>query len=161
MAFQTNQVVNFHYTLKNEDGTTLESTVNSEPMGFLAGQGQILPKLEQALGEMKLNEKRTITLAPADAYGEFRPDAIQTAQRSNFPPDTKLESGMQFWASMEDGQQMPFVIKEVKGDEVTIDFNHPLAGMTLTFDVEFMGTREATEEEIAHGHIHGPGGHHH
>jgi FKBP-type peptidyl-prolyl cis-trans isomerase SlyD len=161
MPFKNDQAVSFHYTLTNQDGQLVESSRDNVPLSFLAGRAQILPKLEEELSQMEINEKRTVTLPPADAYGEFRDDAIQHASRDDFPPDTELEIGMQFWASMEDGQQVPFVIKEIGENDVTIDFNHPLAGQTLTFEMELMEIRPATEEELAHGHIHGEGGHQH
>lgn len=161
MSFKKDQVVSFHYTVTNEHGTVVDDSRGNEPLAILAGRGQILPKLEEALNEMELNEKRNITLAAADAYGEFSEDAIQKASRSNFPEGTQLETGMEFMAAMEDGHQMPFVISKIEGDEVTVDFNHPLAGQALTFDVELMEIRDASAEELEHGHVHGAGGHHH
>ena len=161
MSFQKDQVVSFHYTVKNQDGIVVESSRGESPLAFISGQGQILPKLEEALSEMEINESRQVTLPPEDAYGEFRPDAVQVTNRSNFPSDTELQPGMQFWAGTDDGHQMPFTVKEVGEEKVTIDFNHPLAGQTLTFDIELIEVRPATPEELAHGHVHGPGGHHH
>jgi len=161
MTFKNDQVVIFHYTVKNQDDVIVESSRDGEPLSFISGRNQILPKLEETLGEMQLNEKRIVTLAPKDAYGEFREDANQITNRSNFPSDSELEEGMQFWASTDDGHQMPFTIKEVGEEKVTIDFNHPLAGQTLTFDLELIEVRSATPEELAHGHVHGPGGHLH
>jgi FKBP-type peptidyl-prolyl cis-trans isomerase SlyD len=111
--------------------------------------------------DLALNEKKTVELAAKDAYGEFNKDAIQVASRENFPKEAKLEIGMEYMASMENGQHMPFVISKIDGDEITVDFNHPLAGQDLTFEVEITEIREATAEELEHGHVHGPGGHHH
>ena len=161
MSFEKNQVVTFHYSVTNENKEVVDSSFSAEPLAFLAGQNQVLPKVEETLNGMLLNTKKTVTLSPQEAYGEYNEEHIQQASRGNFPADTKLEIGMQFMADMEDGGHMPFIIKAIEGDQVTIDFNHPLAGQTLTFDLELIEVRDATEEELSHGHVHGPGGHHH
>lgn len=161
MSLAQNKVVTFNYTLKDDNGNILDSTSGSSPFAFLSGNGQILPKLEEALNGMLLGTKRNVKIIAADAYGEYNETAIQNVNRSNFPEDADLQPGMQFVANSPDGNQMPFIISEVKEDDITIDFNHPLAGKNLEFDVELLDIRDATAEELAHGHVHGPGGHHH
>jgi len=160
MSFEKNQVVSFHYSVTNEQGKTVDSSRSGDPLTFLAGRQQVLPKVEEALNGLLLNTRKTIALPPEDAYGEFVKERVQIASRTNFPPETQLEIGMEFMASMEDGHQLPFIITAIEGDQITVDFNHPLAGQTLTFDLELISVRDATAEELAHGHVHGPGGHH-
>lgn len=161
MSLDKNKVVTFNYTLKDEQGNILDTTSGSGPFAFLSGNEQILPKLEAAFHGMLLGTKKNVKISAADAYGEYNEQAVQLVDRSNFPEDADLQPGMQFVANSPDGHRMPFVIAEVKQDQVTIDFNHPLAGKNLEFDVELLDIRDATAEEIAHGHVHGPGGHRH
>jgi FKBP-type peptidyl-prolyl cis-trans isomerase SlyD len=161
MSLAQNKVVTFNYTLKDDEGNILDSSGNATPFSFLSGNGQILPKLEEALDGMLLGTKKNVKINAADAYGEYNEGAVQQVNRSNFPQDAELQPGMQFVANSPEGNQMPFIIAEVKNDDITIDFNHPLAGKNLEFDVELLDIRDATSEEIAHGHVHGPGGHHH
>ncbi|MGD9898992.1 MAG: peptidylprolyl isomerase [Calditrichaceae bacterium] len=161
MAIKPDQVVTVHFTLKDESGTTLEVADKNQPYSFISGRDQILPKLEEKISTMLINSKGTVELLPEDAYGEFEENAIQKASRADFPEDLELEEGMNFMADMGDGKQLPFFIKEIENDEITIDFNHPLAGKSLTFDLELVDVRDASPEELAHGHVHGAGGHHH
>lgn len=161
MPFKKDQVVLFHYTVTNDKKEVVDNSRGSDPLSIIAGKGQILPKLEEAIQDLALNEKKTVSLKAKDAYGEYSEDSIQVAGRDNFPKEAKLEVGMEYMASMEDGQHMPFVITKIEDEQITVDFNHPLAGQNLTFDVEIVELREATPEELEHGHVHGPGGHHH
>lgn len=156
-----NKVLTFNYSLKDEEGAVLESTANKEPLIFLSGTNQILPKLEEALGEMLIGGKRNIKIEAAEAYGKYDEKAVQNIKRNQFPPEAKVEVGVSYLANSPDDGQMPFVITGVKEQDVTIDFNHPLAGKDLEFDVELVDIRDATAEEIQHGHVHGPSGHHH
>jgi len=161
MPIGQDQIVSINYVLKNEDGNILDSTTNGEPFAFLSGHEQILPKLEEAISTMLIGAKKEITLQPAEAYGEYREESVQKANRSDFPEDAELQEGVQFYATSPDGQNIPFTIRSIEDDTVTIDFNHPLAGETLTFEVELLDVREATPEEISHGHAHAAGGHEH
>jgi len=161
MALGLNKVISFNYTLKDEEGAVLDSTANKAPLTFISGSNQILPKLEEALNGMLIGGKRNVKVDAADAYGEYDEKAIQNIKKEQFPPDTKFEEGMRYVANSPEGGQMPFTITEVKDDDVTVDFNHPLAGRNLEFDVELVDMRDATPEELSHGHVHGPGGHHH
>ena len=161
MALKENKVVTINFTLTDEMGNLIESTANGKPFSFISGTDQLLPRLENNIGEMLIGSKRTVTLSPEDAYGDYSDSAVQIVDRSDFPQGTDLEVGMNFIADTPDGRQMPFVIKNVEGDDITLDFNHPLAGHALTFEVELLNLRDATPEELAHGHAHGDGGHHH
>jgi len=159
MPIKPDQVVSIHYTVTENGGSTVDSTSGGSPFAYLSGHNQILPKLEQAIGEMIIGGKSKVVLAPSDAYGEFDEKAIQQVNRSEFPPETEIKQGMQFVANTPEGNQLPFTITKVDGDTVTIDFNHALAGKTLTFEVELIDVRDATPEESSHGHVHGPDGH--
>ena len=161
MSLELNKVVTFNYILKDQEGTVLDSTVNKEPLIFMSGTSQILPKLEEELGEMLIGGKKNVKIVAAEAYGEYDEKAVQNIKKEQFPHDAKVEVGVRYVANSPEGGQMPFVITEVKEKDVTVDFNHPLAGKDLEFDVELIDIRDATAEEIQHGHVHGPGGHHH
>lgn len=161
MAIEANKVVTINYTLKDEKGEVLDSTENKNPFSYLSGNSQILPKLEDKINGMIIGSKDNIKLDPVEAYGDYKDEAVQKVNKSNFPNDAKLEEGMSFMANTPDGKQMPFVIKNIEGEDITVDFNHPLAGRSLEFDVELVDVREATTEELQHGHVHGSDGHHH
>ncbi len=161
MSIKPDQVVTIQYTVKDEDGKVVDATGEDNSYSFLSGQNQILPKLEETIGEMLIGSTKTVVLSPEEAYGDYQEEAVQQVNRSDFPEGTQLDVGMSFVANMADGKQLPFVITAVDGDDITIDFNHPLAGKTLTFEVKLIDVRDATPEELAHGHVHGPGGHAH
>lgn len=154
------RVVSFHYTLKNKAGEQLESSFGSEPLMFLEGSGQIIPGLEEAIKSLKAGDKKTVTVPAAQAYGEIEADMIVEVPREKLPKKD-VEVGDRFHADAGDGHAQVVQVTKVTDTMVTIDGNHPLAGQDLTFEVEIDSTREATKEELAHGHAHGPGGHHH
>ena len=161
MSLEMPKVITFNYTLKDESGNVLDSTSNNQPLSFLKGSNQIIPKLEEALDEMIIGSKKNVKILAKEAYGEYSDTAIQKLKKEQFPEEAELNVGTRYVANSPDGQQMPFVITEVKENDVTVDFNHPLAGKDLEFDVELVDKRDATPEEVQHGHVHGPGGHHH
>ncbi len=161
MALMTNKVITINYTLKDKEGNLLDSTDNGGPFSFITGNMQVLPGLEEALVSMIIGSKKNIKLAAADAYGEYDENAIQKVNRSLFPEEAELETGMTYFAHSPEGQHIQFVITKIENDDITVNFNHPLAGKNLEFDVELLDVRDATPEEISHGHVHGPGGHHH
>ncbi|NUM62856.1 MAG: peptidylprolyl isomerase [Ignavibacteriaceae bacterium] len=161
MALMTNKVITINYTLKDTEGNLLDSTDNGGPFSFITGNMQVLPGLEEALVSMIIGSKKNIKLAAADAYGEYDENAIQKVNRSLFPEEAELETGMTYFAHSPEGQHIQFVITKIENDDITVNFNHPLAGKNLEFDVELLDVRDATPEEISHGHVHGPGGHHH
>jgi len=151
-----NPVVTIHYTLTNKAGEQLDSSIGAEPLTYIHGAGNIIPGLEDALSETSVGDKLKVTIEAADAYGERNEEQIQTVPREMFQGIDKIEVGMQFQADSNTGPAI-VTITGVEGNEVTIDGNHPLAGEQLTFDVEVMDIRPATETEMEHGHIHGAG----
>ncbi|TWV84846.1 peptidylprolyl isomerase [Moraxella sp. VT-16-12] len=153
-------VVKFHYTLTNDAGEVLDKSKDA-PLAYLHGHHNIIPGLEQQLLGKSAGDKFTATIAPADAYGEYLAEAVQEVPRANFQGVQNIEAGMQFQTQTDDGHVMLVTVKDVSDDVVVVDGNHPLAGVALTFDVEVVDVRAATDEEIAHGHAHGEGGHHH
>ena len=160
MQIANNKVVSIHYKLTNDEGSILDSSEGQEPLAYLHGLGNIIPGLENALTGRAVGDKFTVTIAPADGYGERDNEMVQSVPKSAFQGVDQIEPGMQFQAQSPDGMQLVTVV-DVDGDEVILDGNHPMAGITLTFDVEVTEIRDATAEELDHGHVHGPGGHHH
>ena len=161
MALQEKKVIIFNYTLKDENGEMLDSTEKGGPFSFVTGNQQVLPGLEDALSRMIIGSKKNIKLAAADAYGEYDEGAVQKVKRNLFPEEAELEIGTSYFAHSPEGQHLQFIITEIEDDVITANFNHPLAGKDLEFDVELLDVRDATSEEMQHGHVHGPGGHHH
>nr|WP_243647368.1 peptidylprolyl isomerase [Aestuariirhabdus litorea] len=149
-----NLVVSMHYTLTDDEGTVIDSSAGGEPMSYLHGSGTIIPGLEKELVGKVTGAKVKVTVEPEEAYGEVEPELIQTVERGLFQGVDTIEAGMTFQAQGPDGSVQRITVKAVEGDEVTIDGNHPLAGVVLHFDVEIVGVREATPEEIDHGHVH-------
>jgi FKBP-type peptidyl-prolyl cis-trans isomerase SlyD len=160
-SIQEGCVVNVAYTLTNSKGEVLDQATAKDPFAFIHGAQQVVPGLEKALTGLKTGDAKKITIPPADAYGEVDPSLKLTVKRTQFPPTVELKAGMQFETQTADGHGLIFTVEGVKGDSVSIDGNHPLAGQTLHFDIEVLEVRKATQEELAHGHVHGPGGHHH
>ena len=160
MQVAGNKAVSIHYTLTNDDGEVLDSSIGDEALVYLHGQGNIISGLEQALSGKAVGDKFNVRIEAIDAYGEFMAERVQVIPRTMFEGVDELEIGMQFQADVSEGPGIVTII-DIEGDDVTIDGNHPLAGMALTFDVEVIEVREASAEEIDHGHIHGAGGHHH
>ena len=161
MSVKPNQVYTITYTLTDGDGNIIEVTNKENPFSFISGINQILPKLEENVNGMLIGSKKKVTLSPEEAYGIYSDSAIQIINSTEFPEDSELEVGMGFISESQDGQEMPFIIKKIDGENITLDFNHPLAGRTLTFDLELLNVRAASNEELSHGHVHGPTGHHH
>lgn len=160
MQVQNDHVVSIDYTLKNDAGEVMDTSEQNGPLAYLHGHQNIIPGLEKALDEKSVGDSFTVSIEPADAYGERDERMIQTVPRSMFQGVDEIEPGMRFQAQTEGGVTV-VTIKEVNGDEITLDGNHELAGETLHFDVEVKDVRPASEEEIEHGHVHGPGGHEH
>lgn len=153
-------VASFHYTLTDSSGKTLDSSEGHEPLSYLHGAGNIIPGLESALLGKIAGDKLNVAVPAAQAYGLRDDGLIQELPSSMFSGIDKIEVGMEFHAETEHGMQVVTVTK-VEGDTVTIDGNHPLAGVDLNFAVEITEVRSATEDELHHGHAHGAGGHHH
>jgi FKBP-type peptidyl-prolyl cis-trans isomerase SlyD len=159
MQIADNMAVSIHYTLTNDDGEVLDSSIDDEALIYLHGGGNIISGLEKALHGKVAGDKLNVRIAPEDAYGELMEEMIQVISRDMFEGIDNIEVGMQFHADVSSGSGIVTVVN-IEDDDITIDGNHPLAGLTLTFDVEVIDVRAATEEEVAHGHIHGAGCHH-
>ena len=148
-----NCVVSIHYTLTDDEGTVLDSSRDSSPMNYLHGAGNIIPGLESELTGKSVGDNFNVSVAPENAYGVQSAELIQIVPRSAFEGAEDIQPGMQFHAEGPGGMQV-ITITLVEGDDITIDANHPLAGKTLHFDVSIEGVRDATAEEIDHGHVH-------
>ena len=160
MNITDNCVASFNYLLTDSSGKMLDTSEGHGPLSYLHGAGNIIPGLESALEGKTVGDKLTVAVPAAQAYG-VRDDALVQELPSNmFSGIDNIEVGMEFHAETEHGMQVVTVTK-VEGDNVTIDGNHPLAGVDLNFAVEITEVRAATEEELNHGHAHGAGGHHH
>jgi FKBP-type peptidyl-prolyl cis-trans isomerase SlyD len=160
MLIGENCVVSINYTLKNDSGAVMDESPEGEPLVYLHGAAGIIPGLENELTGKTAGAEFQVTIKPEEAYGEHQPHLIQQVPRSAFPEDMELAEGMQFQAQTEGGP-MPVTITGVSDDLITVDGNHPLAGLTLHFTGSIADVRDATEEELQHGHVHGPGGHQH
>ena len=161
MTIAANKAVSIDYTLTNDTGEVIDSSAGGAPLVYLQGAGNIIPGLEKALDGKAVGEELTVTVEPEDAYGEYSAELVSTLSASMFEGVDTLEVGMQFHASAPDGQMQIVTIRDLDGDDVTVDGNHPLAGQRLTFKVKVVAVRDASEEEVAHGHVHGEGGHQH
>jgi len=156
----TNQrVVSFHYILRNAGGEVLDQSQKDQPLSFLEGAGQIIPGLESQLLMLKKGEKKDINVAAADAYGE-RDEKMVVKVTKDQLPSKEIKIGDMFRGGPDEDAPV-FTVTEITGNHVIVDANHPLAGEDLSFAVEIAEIRAATQEEVAHGHAHGPGGHHH
>jgi len=147
-------VVSLNYVL-TVDGETLAQTDADDPMEYLHGAEEILPGLERALDGKQVGDKFSVTLQPEDAYGDYDEDDVEEIDRADIPNVDELEVGMVVEVEDEDGYAYMAQVREIGAKVVTLDFNPPLAGKTLTYDVEVVGLREATAEELEHGHSHG------
>jgi FKBP-type peptidyl-prolyl cis-trans isomerase SlyD len=154
------KVVTFHYTIRDDKNDILETTRDAQPLAILYGHGNVLRGVEAALAGHSAGETVTVTLAPEDAYGERRDNWTQRVSKKYLPATPKLRPGMTVALHTEDGQRSVTVLK-VGNKVVDVDLNHPFAGATLTFELELADVRDASAEELSHGHVHGPGGHHH
>lgn len=160
MTIANDKVVQINFTLKDDAGNILDQS-NGEPLAYLHGHHNIIPGLENQLAGKSVGDKFTAVIEPEDAYGEYAKEAVQEVPRANFQGVDNIEAGMQFQSQTEDGHVMLVTVRDVQDDVVVVDANHPLAGKTLHFEVEVMDIRDASGEELEHGHAHGVGGHHH
>ena len=154
MKIQNNSAVSFHYTLTDNDGIRIDSSEGQEPLGYLHGAGNIIPGLEKALEGKTIGDSLTVAVTAAEGYGEVQKELIQEVPKEAFQGIDTIEVGMQFEAQTGQGGTVPVTVIDVTDNLVTVDGNHPLAGKNLNFDVSIEDVREATEEEIAQGHVH-------
>lgn len=160
MKIAKNKVVSINYTLKDDSGAVLDSSAGKAPLAYLHGNKNLIDGMEKSLEGKEAGAKFNITIAPEEAYGVKSPDLINDVPLANFPEKEFVKIGANFQADTDEGMRVA-TVTNIKGDVVTVDFNHPLAGKTLFFDIEVVSVREATKDELAHGHVHGDGCHHH
>lgn len=160
MQIAENTAVTFHYTLTSDAGEVIDSSAGREPLAYLHGAGTIVPGLENALEGRAAGDRFEVKVSPEEGYGLRHEGMVQTVPRSAFQGVEQIEVGMQFQARGPQGA-MSVTVASVAEDEITVDGNHPLAGQTLHFAIEVVSVRAASEDELAHGHVHGPGGHQH
>lgn len=160
MKVADQSVVSFHFTLKDDGGQVLDSSSGSEPLTYLHGSGGIVPGLEEALTGRATGDKFNVSLPPDKGYGQRDERLVQKIPQDQFPNSGAVKPGMQFQVNSPGGP-MILTVTSVANGEVTVDANPELAGQTLHFDIEVTEVRKATEDELSHGHAHGPGGHHH
>ena len=160
MEIAADRVVLIHYTLKGDDGAVLDSSAGGEPLAYIQGHGNLVVGLEKALEGKQEGATIAVSVPPAEGYGRYDAALIQRVPKRSMQGSGEIKKGMQFQARTDDGIRV-FTVTAVVGDMVTLDGNHPLADKTLNFDVKVVTVREATAEELEHGHVHGAGGHHH
>jgi FKBP-type peptidyl-prolyl cis-trans isomerase SlyD len=160
MKIAENAVAVIDYTLKDNEGVVIDSSEGAGPLAYLHGQGNIIPGLENALLGKEAGDEVKASIEPANAYGERHEDMKQDVPKELFGGVDNIEVGMQFQSETDEGPVMVTVVA-IGEEMITVDGNHPLAGVHLNFDVTVREVREATAEELEHGHVHGEGGHHH
>ncbi len=153
-SIANDQVIEIHYTLKLDNGDVIDSTDGFKPLAYIHGKNNIVPGLEKELSGKKVGDSFKVSVTPNEAYGEKNPNLVQVVTKDQFRNADEIQVGMQFQARSAHGQPMLVEIVNIDGDKVTLDANHPLAGKTLHFDVKVESIRQATEEELAHGHLH-------
>lgn len=162
LAAGEGMIVGLYYTLKDDEGEVLDTNrKGGKPLSYLHGAQNIVPGLEKALEGKVKDDYIEVTVKPEDGYGERNDELLNKIERSALPPDADPQPGMQISGQNEQGQPVAGLIADVDDEHVTVDFNHPLAGHSLHFEVTIAGVREASDEEKQHGHAHGPGGHEH
>ena len=159
MAITQDSVVTIHYVLKDDAGAVIDRSASGEPLAYLHGHGNIVPGLERELTGHSAGEKLSVRVTPAEGYGEYDKGLVQSVPRRALRGIKDVQPGMHLHAQTEAGTRTVTVTR-VQGDMVTLDANHPLAGKNLNFDIQIEDVRQATEEELSHGHVHGPGGQH-
>jgi FKBP-type peptidyl-prolyl cis-trans isomerase SlyD len=159
LSIKQDSVVTFQYTLKDDAGEVIDSSVPGEPLAYLHGHGNLVPGLERELEGKGAGDKLDVKVSPADGYGEYSKNLVQRVPRRSLRGIAKITVGMRLHAQTPEGQRA-VTVTHVAGDMITIDGNHPLAGKNLNFEIEIDAVRDATAQELEHGHVHGPGGHH-
>lgn len=154
MQISAGKVVFIDYTLKDDDGEVIDSSAGGEPLAFVQGAGQIVPGLEAALEGRRAGEEFSVVVPPAEGYGFASDELIAVVSADEIEDAPQLEVGMELVTETDDGEERSALVTRIEGNEVTVDANHPLAGLTLHFDIAVRGVRDATPEELAHGHAH-------
>jgi FKBP-type peptidyl-prolyl cis-trans isomerase SlyD len=160
MAIAQDSVVTIHYTLKDDAGEIIDSSVDAEPLPYLHGHGNLVPGLERELEGKNVGDKINVTVQPQDGYGDYDKKLVQKVPRRALQGISNIRVGLRLQMQTPEGPRT-VVVTQLMGDMVTLDGNHPLAGKALNFEVEVTDVRAATEEELSHGHVHGPGDDHH
>jgi FKBP-type peptidyl-prolyl cis-trans isomerase SlyD len=160
MEIAKDAVVAIDYRLHLGDGKIIDESDPADPLVYLHGYEEIVPGLEKALEGKKAGETLKVQVSAEDGYGAYDPEGVEEVPREDFPPDMELEAGGMVTATDEDGDDVDFLVKEIRPKTVVVDFNHPLAGKALHFEVTVREVRKATEEELEHGHAHAPGHEH-
>lgn len=159
MTIKADAVVSIDYTLKNDAGQVIDSSEGDEPLEYLHGHGNIVPGLEEALAGKAIGDQVKVSVPPERGYGRRDPERVFDVERSRLPDDLHPKVGTMLAMQTPEGHQVPLTITKVGTESVTLDANHQLAGETLHFEVSVRAVRDATAEELSHGHAHGPGGH--
>ncbi len=160
MQIEEQKVVILNYTLTDNEGTLIDES-NDSSFAYLHGASNIIPGLENALSGKQAGDTLSVSVPPEDGYGERDATKTQSVPKDMFPEDAQIETGMQFHAEGPNDETIVVTVTEVEDETVTVDGNHPLAGEQLNFAVEIIEVRDASEEEIEHGHVHSPDAHHH
>ncbi len=160
MQIEQHKVVTLNYTLKDDEGNVIDQSQDGT-FAYLHGMNNIVPGLEKALSGMTAGQTRAVSVSPEEGYGARDDSRVQAVPRAMFRADSEIEPGMQFHAQGPDGASVIVTVVDSDQEKVTVDGNHPLSGRQLHFDVQVVDIRDAIREEIDHGHVHGPGGHHH
>ena len=160
MQISKDLVASIHYTLKNADGEVLDTSEGQEPLHYVHGAQNIVPGLEKELEGKTSGDKLAVVVEPIDGYGEYNAELIQELPKDMFAGVDTIEVGMEFQSQTPEGDMQIIEVKSIDGDKITVDGNHPMAGQTLHFDVEITDVREATKDELEHGHVHGEGCNH-
>ncbi len=160
MQIEDHKVVTLHYTLTDNEGAVIDKSEDGS-FAYLHGARNIIPGLENALTGKTAGDEFSVVVSPEEGYGMRNDSMIQEVSRSMFEDDSQIAVGMQFHAQGPNGEMLVVTVKEINDDSVVVDGNHPLAGVDLNFDVKIIEVRDASQEEVEHGHVHGAGGHHH
>ncbi|KAA3610491.1 MAG: peptidylprolyl isomerase [Calditrichaeota bacterium] len=160
MKIEDKKVVGMNYKLTNSNGETLDSSEGKDPLYYLHGFGNIIPGLEEELLGKEKGDKLSVSVPPEKGYGIRDDKNMLQVKKDQFEGVDNIQVGMEVQTQGPQGMQL-YVVSKVFGDTVILDGNHPLANETLNFDVEVVEVRDASAEELEHGHVHGPGGHHH
>ena len=161
MRISEQKVVTMNYEVADDQGQLIDRSEEGGPLAYIHGNGQLIPGLETALEGRGKGDKVAVDVPPEQGYGERDEEGVQIVARNQFDDSVEIEVGMQFEAQDDDEGHQIVTVAAVDGENITLDTNHPLAGKNLRFKVEILDVRDASTEELSHGHVHGPGGHDH